>query len=196
MLTARAIFLYKFFCNPGKIGSITQSSSFLTRKMLADLPWERIETIAELGAGTGVFTNYIAENKKRTCQVVVIEEDWEMRGDLQRRHPDFIFGAKAEKLDWLLQRHSLPQVDCIVSGLPFAAFAPAQRQEIMAAVRRSLKPEGLFVAFQYSLQMKEMLQSLFGELKITFEPLNLPPAFVYRCRNPLPPAGNKMAAGR
>lgn len=72
MLTTRAVFLYKFFAKPQRIGSVTPSSSFLTRKMLADLPWDGINTIVELGAGTGVFTKYIAENKKKSCQVLVI----------------------------------------------------------------------------------------------------------------------------
>jgi phospholipid N-methyltransferase len=180
-MTTRAIFLYKFFLKPTKIESVTPSSSFLTRKMLGNLPWDKIETIAELGAGTGVFTNFIAENKNKSCQVVVIEEDFEMRKMLRVNHPEFFYGTKAEKLDWLLQRNNLPQVDCIISGLPFAAFTEPQREEIMAAIHRSLKPGGVFVAFQYSLQMKKTLKKTFSELRISFVPLNMPPAFVYHC---------------
>jgi len=182
-MTTRAVFLYKFFLKPTKVGSVTPSSSFLTRKMLASLPWDKIETIAELGAGTGVFTNFIAENKNKSCQVVVVEEDYEMRKMLHVKHPDFFYGTKAEKLDWLLQRYNLPQVDCIISGLPFAAFPESQREEIMAAIHRSLKPDGVFIAFQYSLQMKKMLKRSFSELIISFVPFNMPPAFVYRCKH-------------
>lgn len=182
VLTTRAAFLCKFLLKPTKIGSITPSSAFLTRKMLADLPWGEIDTIAELGAGTGVFTNFIAGNKKESCRVIVIEEDAEMRELLGARHPAFLYGSKAEKLDWLLQRYNLPQVDCIVSGLPFAAFSQEQREKIISAVDRSLKPGGLFIAFQYSLQMKKMLKNTFEELQVSFVPLNIPPAFVYSCK--------------
>lgn len=186
MLTTRAVFLYKFFLHPNKIGSVTPSSSFLTKKMLVNLPWDKIDTIVELGAGTGVFTNFIAENKKESCQVIILEEDPEMQEILRANHPAFLYGTKAEKLGSLLERYNLPQADCIVSGLPFAAFPVALREEIMTAVHRSLKPDGIFIAFQYSLQMKKMLQKYFSETKISFVPLNIPPAFIYRCKNKCP----------
>ena len=166
---------------PRKIGSITPSSSFLIRKMLVDLPWDNMETIVELGAGTGGFTKFIAEHKEDVCQVVVVEQDYKMRQTLWKNYPLFHYGAKAEKLDWILHRHNLIQVDCIVSGLPFATFSKPLRTEIIAAIHRSLKPGGIFVAFQYSLQMKKMLETYFRLVLIDFVPMNLPPAFVYYC---------------
>jgi len=182
LLTDRAVFLQKFITEPQKIGSITPSSSFLTRKMLARLPWDNIETIVELGAGTGVFTSFIAENKKDSCQVLVIEQDIEMQEALRSSYPAFYFGTNAEKLDLLLKRHNLPQADCIVSGLPFAIFSEPLRSEIMASIDRSLKAGGIFVAFQYSLQLRKLLRRHFNEVKIDFVPLNMPPAFVYCCK--------------
>lgn len=180
-MTSRVAFLYKFFLEPGKIGSITPSSSFLTSAMLADLPWDRMETIVELGAGTGVFTHFIAEHKKESGQVLVIERDFVMCKLLRIAHPTFHYGAKAERLDWLLHWHNLPPADCIISGLPFAAFSKPLRHEIVAAVYRSLKPGGIFVAFQYSLQMRKTLHNYFHKVSIDFVPLNMPPAFVYYC---------------
>jgi len=181
-MTSRVAFLYKFLLEPGKIGSITPSSSFLTNAMLANLPWDHMETIVELGAGTGVFTNFIAKHKKESCQVLVVERDFEMRKLLKSAHPTFHYGAKAERLDRLLYLHNLPPADCIVSGLPFAAFSEQLRHEIIAAAYRSLKPGGIFVAFQYSLQMRKMLNSYFNKVTISFVPINIPPAFVYSCR--------------
>ena len=182
MMTERVAFLNKFIMEPKKIGSITPSSSFLTKRLLGKLPWDTIETIAELGAGTGVFTDYISKNKKKLCQFIVIEQDLKMQENLRTKYPNFHYGAKAEKLDWLLQNYALPQVDCVVSGLPFAIFPESQRQKIMVAVNRSLKPGGIFVAFQYSLQMRKTFKEYFSELEIGFVPLNMPPAFVYFCR--------------
>jgi phospholipid N-methyltransferase len=182
VIADRAAFLNKFIMNPRKIGSITPSSAFLTQKMLAKLPWDCMETIVELGAGTGVFTNFIERNKKESCQVLVIEQDFKMREMLRSDYPLFYFGNKAEKLDWFLQSYDLPKVDCIVSGLPFAVFSEALRNEVMLAVSQSLQPGGIFVAFQYSLQMRKILKKYFREVKIGFVPINLPPAFVYYCK--------------
>ena len=48
MMANRSVFLEKFFCSPTKIGSITPSSRFLTRKMLENLPWDRIDSIVDM----------------------------------------------------------------------------------------------------------------------------------------------------
>jgi phospholipid N-methyltransferase len=182
MLTERTAFFNKFIREPRKIGSITPSSSFLTKKMLARLPWRDLETIVELGAGTGVFTRYIAKNKKEACRVLIIEQNYKMRETLRNQYPDFYYGSKAERLGGLLARYDLQPVDCVVSGLPFALFSEELRNEILAAVHRSLRPGGIFIAFQYSLQMKSSLEKYFSEFSIGLVPLNMPPAFIYYCK--------------
>jgi phospholipid N-methyltransferase len=182
VIAERAAFFSKFIVQPKKIGSITPSSAFLTRKMLAKLPWHHMETVVELGAGTGVFTDFIAKNKKESCEVLVVEQDTEMRAALERSYDTFYFGSRAEKLDDFLKEFDMPKADCIISGLPFAIFPETLRHEIMQAVCGSLDDRGIFVAFQYSLQMKGLLEEYFQEVKIGFVPLNLPPAFVYYCR--------------
>lgn len=177
-------FLWKFILHPQKIGSITPSSMFLTKRMLGNLPWKELDTIIELGAGTGVFSDYIACNKKKSCQVLLIEQDRKMREVLQVRYPEFYIGADAEKLPWLLYEYDLAYADCIISALPFALFTPKMQNQIMWGITECLKPGGIFRACQYSLQMKRILTNCFREVTIDFEPLNIPPAFVYYCQSP------------
>ena len=187
-MTNRVAFLNKFLLSPGKIGSITPSSAFLTNKMLSAVPWAQIETLVELGAGTGVFTRYIAEHKTASCQVLVIERDFHMRKLLRSAYPMFHFGSKAENLNRLIHQHALQPADCIISGLPFATFPDLLRRELIATSYKALKPEGLFIAFQYSLQMRKMLKTYFPQVSINFVPLNIPPAFVYFCKKTIPVA--------
>ncbi len=182
MFAERLLFFNKFMKEPGKIGSITPSSEFLARKLLLDLPWKEIDTLVELGAGTGVFTQFIAQHKGPDCQVFVIEQDDAMRNMLQRQYPWFQFGCHAERLHKLLYKFDLVAVDCIVSGLPFAAFSEEMREKIVVEIKRSHRSGGIFVAFQYSLQMYKLLQKHFSEVEIGFELLNMPPAFVYHCK--------------
>lgn len=181
-MTERVAFFLKFMLEPKKIGSVTPSSNFLTRYLFKDLAWPEIALIVELGAGTGVFTRAIAEQKPAMCQVVVIEQDTVMRQVLQRSYPDFSFGMKAEQLEEFLQGNQLGQADCIVSGLPFAVFDAKQQSAVLTAVCRSLKQDGIFIAFQYSLQLYPVLKQYFREVKVGFVLLNLPPAFVYFCK--------------
>lgn len=175
-------FLAKFFHSPQNIGSITPSSRFLTEAMFKPLNWAEIDSIVELGAGTGVFTQFIQDHKKPACQVVVFEQDDEMRAYLEEKFPSFHFGKDAREILPTIRKVGLEQVDCIISGLPFANFPQSLRTEIMDNVLQSLKENGLFIAFQYSLQMKRQLEWYFGKMQISFVPLNIPPAFVYCCQ--------------
>lgn len=182
MLTKRIDFFLKFITQPQKIGSITPSSSFLAKNMLADLPWSEIKTVVELGAGTGVFTKFISKNITNQCEVVVIEKDSTMRNRLKNIYPDFHYGSKAEQLEHLLKTHDLPQADCIISGLPFAIFPKELCKTIIKNVTHSLKDGGIFVAFQYSPHMYKMLNKHFDKVNLKFVLFNVPPAFIYLCK--------------
>ena len=178
----RILFLRRFIDEPKKIGSLTPSSKFLARKMLKDLPWENFSHIAELGAGTGTFTKQIVKRKPTDCKFLVIEQDFEMRHLLEEEYPDLIFDSFAEDLSATLRRENFPQLDCIISGLPFANMTEYLRCRIVENIHHSLKPGGIFVMFQYSWQMKNLLKEYFPAVKIDFFLLNFPPAFVYFCR--------------
>ena len=81
-------FFQKFIQSPGLIGSITPSSRFLTNKMMEPINWEMVQSIAELGAGTGVFTDAINLLKTPDCQVMIFEQNTEMRHQLKQKYPE------------------------------------------------------------------------------------------------------------
>jgi phospholipid N-methyltransferase len=179
----RVFFFYKFLRNPQRIGSVTPSSKFLVEQMAKQVDWQRARSIVELGAGTGVLTQKIAELKHPDCKVLVVERDPEMRNKLEQLYPDFFFCSNAA--DFYVRFRSLGMVkaDGIFSGLPFANFSADEQEKILSEVVQALKPNGDFIAFQYSLQMKRKLAEKFGKVLLSFVPLNIPPAFVYRCRD-------------
>ncbi len=178
----RILFLKKFIDEPKKIGSLTPSSSFLARKMLQGLPWENFSHIAELGAGTGTFTKQIVKRKPSACKFLVVEQDFAMRHLLEEEYPDLIFDSFAENLSATLRDMNFQPLDCVISGLPFANMDEYLRRRIVENVHSSLRDGGFFVMFQYSWQMRKMLNEYFSEVKIDFFLLNFPPAFVYFCR--------------
>ncbi|MFC2335826.1 MAG: class I SAM-dependent methyltransferase [Selenomonas noxia] len=180
--TERCLFLKDFLLHPSRIGSITPSSSQLTRKMLSGLPWEELNTIVELGAGTGVFTKYVMEHRKPDSRFLVIEQDTLMRRLLMKQFPQALFGTQAECLPQIMRGWSLPKADCIISGLPFAVIPKNVCLHILAGIDRTLTDDGIFVAFQYSPQMYETFRRIFRKVEVGFTFLNLPPAFIYVCR--------------
>ena len=180
-IAERELFLKDFILNPAKIGSVTPSSSYLTKKLLGKLPWDRLSTIVELGAGTGVFTEYVMKHKRPDSVFLVIEQDTTMRKALMEQYPGALFGSQAESLPFLMKQYGLPKADCIISGLPFAVIEKKDRLKILAGIDARLANQGIFVAFQYSLQMYGTFRHIFRKINIGFTALNFPPAFTYTC---------------
>jgi len=181
----KLLFLYKFFCYPGQIGSITPSSKRLGRKMASSLPWEDVEFAAELGAGTGAITRHLLDSKGEKTKLILFEKDGTLRDRLTAEFPGYPVYPDACRLREALGSEGVESLDAVVSGLPFANFPQALRDQLMDEIVSSLKPGGLFIAFQYSLQMKKQLKNRFALEAIKFVPINLPPAFVYVCRKPV-----------
>lgn len=178
----KLMFLSKFLRAPRTIGSIVPSSPFLARAMMRPVQWEAACSIAELGAGTGPFTRYISDLKTPECQALIFEQDNEMRSVLEANYPDLHHYPDARTMSHVMRRHGIAGFDYILSGLPFMNFPQELRDEIMDEVERSLAPDGTFIAFQYSLQMKKQLERCFDDIQIEFVPFNVFPAFVYVCR--------------
>jgi phospholipid N-methyltransferase len=181
-LSDKVMFFQKFLQSPRDIGSLIPSSNALTEKMMQPVCWDTVRSVVELGAGTGVFTKVIEERKHPDCKVLVYEKDFSMRSQLRQKHQGLNFYHDAQRLRHGLSRYGMDRVDCIISGLPFANFPQEMRAEILSQVKDSLTDDGVFVAFQYSLQMKRLLKACFDDVRIGFVAWNVPPAFVYVCR--------------
>lgn len=182
MLTDMIVFLKRFLSEPGRVGSVAPSSRFLCNEMMKRVPWQTTRSIVELGPGTGVFTKAILRKKRPDALFIAIERDLQFRQLLQSRFPAIIVKDEALHLNEYLQELDVKQVDVIISGLPFAVFSEDLRTAILAQVYEALAPEGLFITFQYSLQLHAELQQRFDHVEIGFTALNIPPAFIYICR--------------
>ena len=175
------VFFKRFVSHPGRVGSVIPSSRFLCRQMIKQIPWSEANVIIELGPGTGVFTKTILGKKRQDAQFFVVERDPAFQQVLRDRFPGLLIRDEAIHLTRYLSELQLAKADVIISGLPFAVFPPDLRKGILDNVLESLAPGGMFVTFQYSLQLKRELQQRFGKVEISFTPLNVPPAFVYTC---------------
>ena len=80
-------FLKRFAKSPRRIGSVAPSSKFLTRAMLDSVDWENARFIAELGAGTGVFTREIVRRARPDAKILVFEIDPALQKLIREEHP-------------------------------------------------------------------------------------------------------------
>ncbi len=185
-------FARSFIQQPKQVGSVWPSSRFLASKMIYSIPWHEVNAVAELGSGTGAITKFIKDNVTDGTHVFLFEMDNIMRSQLKTAFPRFHCLPNASRLVEDIQREGINQLDCVISGLPFFNFSPELRESLLQQIYYSLKPGGVFVAFQYSLQMKRHLSLKLEIERIEFVPLNFPPAFVYTCRKEVP--ANKIMA--
>lgn len=181
----RRKFLTRFVQSPLRIGSVTPSSGRLVRAMLAPVQWEKVRTVVELGAGTGVVTRELKRWLRSGATAFIFENDPVLQGLLRRDHPELHHAVEAAAMGAVLEDRGFNKVDVILSSLPFANFPADISISILDQIRDRLTVDGVFTAYQYSLQMRRLLVERFRHVEVRFVPWNLPPAFVYTCRVPI-----------
>ncbi|MCC7293227.1 MAG: methyltransferase domain-containing protein [Phycisphaerales bacterium] len=150
-------FIRQFIANPHSVGAVAPSSRHLARALCE--PYVRSTGachVLEVGAGTGAVTRHLG--------TVLRAED---RLDISELSPVFADALRRDVLtmpcfaEAVAQRRvrlfegpvqdiiGRQQYDFIVSGLPLTIFTVDQVREILDALRRSLKPGGVFSYFEY-----------------------------------------------
>ncbi|MDR2179586.1 MAG: methyltransferase domain-containing protein [Synergistaceae bacterium] len=175
------VFLRRFVGAPRQVGSVMPSSPYLTRAMMDKIEWSQVQGIAELGAGTGVFTRAIVKKLKQGGHLLVFEIDPTLKAMIEAEHPGIAVYGDARELPQIMRNRNIRQLDCVVSSLPFAVLPPRMTAAILDAIDKTLKPGGKLVAYQYSKHMRPYFEKRFARVKISFVLRNVPPAFVYEC---------------
>jgi phospholipid N-methyltransferase len=151
---------------------------------------ESAKVVVEFGPGTGAVTPSILRRIPGDCTFWAIERSDRFVKQMRERHPNVrLYHDTAENVKAHCEELGVAQVDCIVSGLPFASFPEALQRSVLDAVISVLKPGGKFATFGYWTGLLtpagKRFRKLFAE---TFDEvgrsqtvwLNVPPAFVYR----------------
>jgi phosphatidylethanolamine/phosphatidyl-N-methylethanolamine N-methyltransferase len=190
----RAMFAREFLRHPFTVAAVTPSGDPLADLVTASIPGTGAPVVVELGAGTGAFTKAIQRRLAGRGHHLAIEINDRFAGLLAARYPQVdIAVADARSLREVLALRGHRQADVIVSGLPWAAFAPTQQDNLLGAVTGTLTPNGVFTTFAYThAKWVPPARRLRRSLAAGFEEVvpartvwaNLPPAFVYFCRRP------------
>jgi phosphatidylethanolamine/phosphatidyl-N-methylethanolamine N-methyltransferase len=178
----------EFLRHPMLTGAIAPSSPRLAETMTAGLGLERAANVAELGPGTGVFTEAILALLRPEARLTAVEINPRFAAELSKRFP------RADVVTGSAERLALDGVDVVVSGLPWTAMSADRQQRILDALTASLAPNGRFTTFAYAhaawtppaRRFAASLRSRFAVVERT--PVvwgNLPPAFVYRAALPV-----------
>lgn len=180
-------FFRSFLANPRQVGAILPTSRRAVRDMLDMANFGQARCVAELGAGTGVYTEEILKRLRPDARFLAFELDPDLVATLSERFDDprlRIINDSAENLENYLEDGS--KVDIIVSGLPFTSLPEPVKRNIFKQVTRVLAPEGTMVAIQYSTMVQRDLERTFASVRRRLSPVNVPPAFLFACSGGLP----------
>jgi phospholipid N-methyltransferase len=87
----------------------------------------------------------------------------------------------AGSLDEIMAEIGVSEIDCIVSSLPLAIMDDDLVERVLAVTHASLRPDGTFLQYQYSLKHRRALEQRYPQVRLGFTLRNFPPAFVYSC---------------
>ena len=184
-------FFQEFIKNRKTIGAVAPSSSALARRIVDDTIQSSDSVVVEYGPGTGSFTRQILQRINGGVTFFAIENNVQMAELFQREFPAVtLYQDTVENIPNILKKTDIAHVDCIISGLPWASFAPELQDRLLTPTLEALRPGGVFATFTYiqspllpaGRRFKKKLDALFSRIKIS--PIvwsNLPPAFVYHC---------------
>ena len=163
------------------IGSVASSSSHLIRDLLKPVHFNTASSIVELGAGDGCITDAIIEQMQPDAKLVVFELNTTFFKKLARIQDSRVlcYNENATKLLHFIPPNS---ADVIISALPLAFIPKSEKTTILKAAHKAIKPNGLFIQYQYSLKDYLLLKGIFNHVHVKFELFNIPPAFIYVCR--------------
>jgi len=152
--------------------------------------------VVELGPGTGSFSRALQAQQRPPIRHLGVELNPVMSSLLAADYPNIevITAGAADLTEVLAQEQLLGEVDLIVSGLPWQAFAGPGGSGLIPAIAGALRPDGVFTQFTYSWtrwtppgrRQHGNLQAAFGQVDVR-GPVwaNFPPATVYTCSEPL-----------
>lgn len=174
-------FIKQFFKDKQMVGAVSPSTRFLGQKMLENIDFDKTKVLIELGPGTGVFTDIIIEKMADDAKLYVFELNESFYHSLNDRIDDPRVEVIHDSAEFVSKHIKEKEVDAVISSLPLMVFPEKLRTSVVQASFDILKPKGKYVQFQYSLQSKKLLESVFKNVNISFTLKNFPPAFIYSC---------------
>ena len=180
-------FLREYVKQPATIGAIAPSSKQLAGKMIQPIQFQNCRGIVEYGPGTGVFTDEIVLRKEEDTIFLVIEQNQQFYKDLKERYAHrknvYVIHGDAADINLYAAQYHMPEVNYVVSGLPFTSLPKEVSTKIFRETQRALGQKGRFIIFQYTLLKKKLFLQWFHLEQTLFEIRNLPSAFVLVMRN-------------
>lgn len=181
-----ALFLKHAIQHPLQVGYLLPSSPWLIQEIATTAELSGQKRIIELGPGTGGTTKGLLAAMDDDAELISVEINPKFIAHMKKTIDDkrlTIDASGAQNLGEIISKRHWPDVDVIVSGIPFTTLPKGMDRDIMSAIYETLKPGGLFVAYQLRDHVSGLAQHRFGQpnkKKVTYK--NFPPMKIYTWR--------------
>lgn len=180
----KLLFFSTFVKHPMEVGSVVPSSKFLIEELMKNIDFENAKYIVEYGPGTGCITLQILKRARKDAKILCFETNRKFYNYLKKNITDkraIMINDSAENIKKYLKKLDIPEVDYIVSAMPFSTLPKRKKSIIIEETKNTLENKDKFILYQYTNGLNSLLKEYFRNVKTTFVPLNIPPSFVYIC---------------
>ncbi len=177
-------FLSESLRNLKTVGTVTRSSPALCKGAIRQVDFVGARHLLELGAGDGVITKHILAAMHPEARLMAFEVNARFCDQLRALDDErlIVVEESAEHLKRHLLANDFAEIDAVVSAIPFVSLPKTLADTIVRLCEDVLRVGGPFCQVHYSLVRKKVYETIFGNVKVDFIPMNVPPAFVLTSR--------------
>lgn len=179
-----AILFRRFLARPLQVAYVLPSSKGLVRRVLGKMDFDKARVFVEFGAGEGCYTRELAKRLAPDAKLLVFELDEHLADHLRRqfRGDDriLIYNQDAATFRDELHKLGIREADYVLSGIPFSYLEPGKKKEILRAVHEGLVPDGQFIVYQVTPELKAHTKMYAGH-EVEYFLASIPPMFIVAC---------------
>lgn len=181
-LKESAFFLKNAILKPKEVAYFFPSSGKLIHSIAKKSELSKHKHIVELGPGTGGTTLGILAEMNEDAELCSVEINKDFVEYIAKTIKDkrlTVHHDGAQNLMQIIKTQGWKNADIVISGIPFSTLPKNIAKEIMQSIYDSIKPGGMFVAYQLRDRVGTLATPIFGESIVHWEFKNFPPMRIF-----------------
>lgn len=181
-LKESVLFLKNAVLKPKEIAYVVPSGRILIHSIAVRSGLSTANNIVELGPGTGGTTKGFLKEMQADAILCAVEINKDFVDYLNKTIDDdrlHVCHDGAQNLTKIIKDQGWESADVVISGMPFSTLPRSIARDIIQSVYDSLKPGGLFVAYQFRDRVGQLATPIFGTPKTYWEYKNFPPMQIF-----------------
>ena len=179
-----AILFRRFLAQPFRIAYVLPSSKGLVSRVLKKIDFVKARVFVEFGPGEGCYTRELATRMAPDARLLVFELDPELAEHLRDQFRNdqriIVYNQDAATFREEVEKLGIPSVDYLISGIPFSYLEPKKKKEILSTIHEGLTPEGQFIAYQLTPELRVHTR-MFAAHEVEYFLASIPPMFIVNC---------------